>query len=270
MSINTVKSFWNERPCNINHSKKPLGSLEYFEEVTSKKIKAEPHILEFADFEKYKDKEVLEIGCGIGTALISFLQAGAKVTAVELSDVSLDLARQRLDVYGLTADLYLGNAEELSTFLPFKKYDLIYSFGVIHHSPNPKKIIEQLSRYLKSDGGELKIMLYSYCSYKAFNAMHETNQWDMSTMRDTIRTQAEAQINCPIAFIYTFDEIRELLSPYFKVEKIWKDHIFIYDIPEYKKGNFIKSKPFENISDQELKKLEREMGWHTLCIASLT
>ncbi len=268
MSIGEVKEWWSKHPCNIRHSNEEIGSKSYFEQVSEKKYRAESHILEFADFEKYKDKEVLEIGCGIGTALISFLQAGAKVTAVELSDISLDLARKRLEVYNFEADLYLGNAEELSSFLPIKKYDLIYSFGVIHHSPNPKKIIEQLSQYL-SPTGELKIMLYSYCSYKAFNAMYETNQWDMSTMRNTIRTQAEAQINCPIAFIYTFDEVKELLAPYFKIEKIWKDHIFIYDIPEYKKGNFVRSKPFENISDQELKKLEREMGWHTLSIASL-
>ena len=268
MDIEAVKTYWNLRPCNSQHSSKPIGTREYFEEVTAKKYRAEPHIKNFADFNAWKDKEVLEIGCGIGTGVISFLQAGAKVTAVELSKVSLDLCKKRLEVYNLEADLYLGNAEELSTFLPIKKYDLIYSFGVIHHSPNPKKIIEQLSQYLKPDG-ELRIMLYSYFSYKAFNAMHESGDWNMATMRNTIRTHAEAQFGCPIAYIYTMNEVKALLEPYFKVSKIWKDHVFIWDVDEYKKGNFVKSAPFKDVSDEELKNIEAEGGWHTLCIAKL-
>lgn len=265
--IEDVKKFWDSGPCNIRHSPKPIGTKDYFDEVECKKYKAEPHILGFADFDKWKDKDVLEIGCGIGTAVISFLRAGARVTAVDLSDVSVDLCRQRLKVYNFEADVSTANAEILDQTLdPEKKYDLVYSFGVIHHTPNPKNVIEQARKFVKP-GGELRIMLYSLISYKVFRVMHETNGWNLSNMRKIIEKYSEAQMGSPCTYVYSFEEVEQLLHPYFRIKKIWKDHIFTWDIEEYKKGNFVLAKAFEGLDDSELRKLESELGWHTLVIA---
>ena len=65
--IDQVEDFWNRRPCNIRHSPKPVGSREYFDEVDARRYFVEPHILRFAQFERWRGKRVLEIGCGIGT-----------------------------------------------------------------------------------------------------------------------------------------------------------------------------------------------------------
>jgi len=266
-NIEAVKKFWDSRPCNIRHSSKDIGTREYFDEVEAKKYRAEPHILKFANFEEWKGKNVLEIGCGIGTALISFVRAGANVTAVDLSDMSINLSKERLKVYGLKANVLTANAEILDQTLDSNiKYDLIYSFGVIHHTPNPKNIIAQTHKFIKPNG-QLRIMLYSLISYKIFQVMHETNNWNMSNMREIIEKYSEAQTGSPCTYVYTFDEVEKLLHPYFKIIKIWKDHIFIWDIEEYKKGNFVKAKPFQNMDDNEFKKLESELGWHTLVIA---
>lgn len=266
-SIDDVKNFWNTRPCNIRHSSKTVGTKEYFDEVEAKKYRAEPHIIKFADFPSWKDKNVLEIGCGIGTTTVSFAKEGANITAVDLSDVSVELCRQRLNVYGLEGTVLEANAEQLDeTLITDKKFDLVYSFGVIHHTPNPKKVIKQISKFIKPNG-ELRIMLYSLVSYKVFQIMHETNQWDLSKMRNIIQEYSEAQTGSPCSYVYTFDEVEELLSPYFRIKKIWKDHIFVWDIDEYKKGNFIKCDAWKNVSDEELGKLETELGWHTLVIA---
>ena len=80
-----------------------MGSREYFEEVERRKYFVEPHIPRFAEFERWRGKRVLEIGCGIGTDSINFARAGADLTVVELSEKSLDLCRRRFDVYGLEA-----------------------------------------------------------------------------------------------------------------------------------------------------------------------
>ena len=144
-NIETVKKYWNSRPCNIRHSSKDIGTIEYFEEVEKKKFFVEPHILPFSDFPSWKNKNVLEIGCGIGTMAVNFAKHGANYTGVELSNESLDLTKKRFEVYGFEGLFYQGNAEELTSFIPAQKYDLIYSFGVIHHSPNPKKIIQEIN-----------------------------------------------------------------------------------------------------------------------------
>ena len=269
MSIEDVKNYWDFRPCNIFHSTKEIGTKEYFDEVEIKKYKSEPHIPTFSEFDKFANKRVLDLGTGLSTMLISFARAGAIVTGVDLSSVSLDLCRKRLDVYGLKADLYCGNAEELDTFLPVEQYDLIYSFGVIHHSPCPKNIVAQLSKYLKPTG-EFRFMVYSAFSYKAFDMMHTYNKWHIPSMRKTIEYYSEANSGSPVTFVYTFKEVEELLQPYFKIEKIWKDHVFTWNIDEYKKGNYVRAAAFEGITDDELEQLSNSLGWHTLCVAKLS
>ena len=76
-NLKDVVSFWDSRPCNINHSSCEKGTKKYFREVTEKKYKVEPHILSFANFKEWRGKKVLEIGCGLGTAAQSFAEAGA-------------------------------------------------------------------------------------------------------------------------------------------------------------------------------------------------
>ena len=99
--IEQVHDYWNARPCNIRHSTKPVGTREYFDEVEARKYFVESHIPGFADFERWSGKKVLEIGCGIGTDTINFARHGAQVTAVDLTEKSLELARQRAEVFGL-------------------------------------------------------------------------------------------------------------------------------------------------------------------------
>src|SRR4051794_1549307 len=99
-SITAVREYWNSRPCNIRHSPKPVGTREYFDEVEARKYMVESHIPRFADFARWNGKTVLEIGCGIGTDTINFARHGAHVTAVDLTEKSLEVARQRAKVFG--------------------------------------------------------------------------------------------------------------------------------------------------------------------------
>lgn len=253
-TIEDVKKFWNDRPCNIKHSSKEFGTKEYFDEVEYKKFFVESHILKFTNFEKWKNKKVLEIGCGIGTAAINFAKNGADYTGVELSEESLNITKKRFEVYNQKGTFIQGNAEELSSFLHNQEFDLIYSFGVIHHSPNPEKIVNQLKNYMNKDS-ILKIMVYSKNSWKNFMIEEGLDQF-------------EAQSGCPIAFTYTHDEVMSLLKD-FQIISLEQDHIFPYQIDQYKKNIFIKTPWFESMPEDVFKILEKKLGWHTLITAKL-
>ena len=84
-AIESVKAYWDARPCNIRHSLAPVGTREYFDQVEARKYFVEPHIPGFAEFERWRGKKVLEIGCGIGTDAVNFARSGAEYVAIELS-----------------------------------------------------------------------------------------------------------------------------------------------------------------------------------------
>lgn len=247
--IEVVKKYWDERPCNIRHSGSEFGTRQYFDEVERRKYFVESHIPGFAEFSKWRDKEVLEIGCGIGTDSINFARAGAKLTVMELSEKSLEITKKRFETYGLKATFVVGDGEKLSQYFPDKKFDFVYSFGVIHHTPNPSKVIQEIEKVIRP-GGELRVMLYSKYSTKNFMILLGL-------------AQPEAQANCPIAFTYTKSDILELFSP-FKVYSCEKDHIFPYRIEEYKQYVYVKKFPW-NVMPAFLNRwCEKNFGWHYL------
>lgn len=252
-TIEDVRSFWNARPCNVKHSQQPIGSREYFDEVERKKFTAEPHIPWFCEFDLWKNKRVLEIGAGIGTMAINFAHAGANYTGVELSDESLRLTQQRFDVYGHQGKFYTGNAEELSSFVPVEPYDLVFTWGVIHHSPNPGQILQEAKKYLVP-GSTLKVMVYASNSWKNF-------------MIEAGFDQPEAQYGCPIAYTYTEKELIDLIGPGFEIENITQDHIFPFQIEPYKQGEYVRQPWFDAMPDEIFRTLERKLGWHLMITA---
>jgi 2-polyprenyl-3-methyl-5-hydroxy-6-metoxy-1,4-benzoquinol methylase len=267
--IDQVREYWNARPCNVRHSPKPVGTREYFDEVEARKYFVEAHIPAFADFPRWRGRRVLEIGCGIGTDTVNFARAGAHVTAIELSDQSAALARRRLDVYGLAdrAAIHVGNAEELPSVIPAGTFDLVYSFGVIHHSPHPRRIVEHAMRYMGPQS-ELRLMVYSRVSYKLFWIMKQEGVWDMSRIDELIARSSEAQTGCPVTYTYSDDTTRALLDG-FRILEMQKAHIFTWDVDAYMRHEYRKAPEWAHVSDSELARLERELGWHLLIRATL-
>lgn len=249
-SLEVVEQYWDTRPCNIRHSDKEVGTLEYFEEVEKRKYFVEPHIPTFADFQSWREKRVLEIGCGIGTDAINFAKNGAIYTGIELSEKSLDVTRQRFNVYSLESTLLKVDAENCASILPMNNFDLIYSFGVVHHSPNPRRIIENARQLIYMDG-ELRFMVYAENSWKKIMIDHGFDQ-------------PEAQFGCPIAYTYSRQDIEKLLDGLFEVTEFKQDHIFPYKIDEYKSYQYVKEKWFSEMPTEIFKVLEKNLGWHLL------
>lgn len=253
VTIEQVRDYWNNRPCNLRHSRSPVGTKEYFDEVEARRYANEPHNYTFPEFDRWKGKRVLEIGCGIGTDAVNFARAGADYTGIDLSAESVRLAKQRFEVFGLSGEIFEANAEELdSVFDPHEKFDLIYSFGVIHHAPRPERVVAHLPKLLKDDG-ECRVMLYAKNSWK--NMLIEAN-WD----------QPEAQDNCPQAVTYTKQEARELFRAFDNVH-VEQDFIFPWNIEHYVKYEYVKQPWFEAMPDELFKIMEKTLGWHLMITA---
>jgi SAM-dependent methyltransferase len=217
-------------------------------------ISSNPHPA-FADF-PLAGKDVLEIGCGIGTDSANFARHGAKLDIVELSGESLALAQKRFEVYGLNATFIPGNSEELETLLPpGKTYDLIYSFGVIHHTPHPERVVAAAARHLKPDG-EFRLMLYNRYSWKVFWIYLLTGwrePWNLSRL---VAKYSEAQTGCPVTHVYSRRQARELLQG-FEIVSMAKTHVFPYRIEDYVQYRYIKCWYFRWLPDSWFGWLER-------------
>lgn len=269
VSIEQVKNFWDRRPCNIRHSPRPVGSREYFDDVEARKYLVEPHIPRFAEFERWTGKKVLEIGCGIGTDTINFARHGAWVTAVELSEKSLEIAKQRAQVYGLQRRIqfYLGNAEELATFVPVEPFELVYSFGVIHHTPYPERVIDQMRRYVHR-GSTVKIMFYHRHSWKVLRILLTCGRGQFWRLGQLVARHSEAQTGCPVTYTFSSREARYLLERHgFRVIEMWVDHIFPYRIADYIYHRYVKAWHFRWMPQPLFRWLERRLGWH-LCVTA--
>ncbi len=269
VSAEEVKNFWDARPCNIRHSSQPVGTREYFDEVEARKYFVEPHIPRFAQFERWRGKKVLEIGCGIGTDTINFARHGAYVTAVEISEKSLEIAAQRAQVYGLQdrIQFYPGNAEELSQFVPVEPYDLIYSFGVIHHTPHPERVIEQMRRYTHNET-IVKIMVYHRYSWKVLWILLTYGKGRFWRLAELVAQHSEAQTGCPITYTFTRREACNLLERYgFSVTEMWVDHIFPYRIQDYIQYRYVRVWYFRWMPLWMFRWLEHHLGWH-LCVTA--
>ncbi len=267
--LDRVRDYWNARPCNLRHSPQPVGTREYFDEVEARKYRVEPHILRFAEFERWNGKKVLEIGCGIGTDTINFARHGAAVTAVDLSARSLEIARQRAGVYGLEDRIrfFQADAENLSAAVSPEPYDLIYSFGVIHHTPHPERVLDQLQRYVHPDT-ELRIMVYHRRSWKVLWILLTYGRGRFWKLDRLVAERSEAQTGCPVTYTYTQLQARRLLeSRGFRVANAWVDHIFPYRISDYVQYRYRKVWYFRWLPSGLFHRLERSFGWH-LCLTA--
>lgn len=160
-----VQKHWNSNPCGSRTSDMPVGTAEYFKQIDDYRFGYYapwlPRVMGFADA---AGKQVLEIGVGHGTDLAMFAKNGALCTAADITDRHLELAEQRFQLAGLEGRFVKGDAEQL----PFadNTFDIVYSYGVIHHTPDIHAAIREIHRVLKP-GGEARIMIYA--RYSEFN-----------------------------------------------------------------------------------------------------
>lgn len=158
-TLEQVREYWEAESCGTGYADAPKFTAQFYKEVEDKRYQLEPFIKEFAQFSSWRGKKVLEVGVGAGTDFTQFVRVGALSHGVDLTKEAIRHVTTRLAYEGLKAsDLRQANAEELP--YPSNSFDLVYSWGVIHHSEDPQKAFEQIYRVAKP-GGAIKVMVYN-------------------------------------------------------------------------------------------------------------
>lgn len=157
-----VKDFWEAHPCGSRFTAAELGTKDFFELIEVHRYQSERHIPVAAGFASSQGKQVLEIGCGIGTDGVQFAQAGAIYTGVDLTTAAINLAKRNFELRGLAGIFQTADAEKLD--FPDSSFDIVYSHGVLHHTPDTRKAVSEVHRVLRP-GGQAIVMLYHRNSY---------------------------------------------------------------------------------------------------------
>lgn len=196
-----VANFWNAEPCGSRY----LGKDVDFQRQAAERYRLEPYIADFAQFASSSGLRVLEIGVGMGADYERWLRAGALATGVDLSVSSLSRAQRRCEQAGLKTDLHYADAEHLP--FPSDSFDVVYSYGVMHHSPDTQKCLDEAWRVLKP-GGTARIMLYHHASLTGIMLWLRYGVWQGQSIRRCVYERLES----PGTKTFTITEVMEMMA----------------------------------------------------------
>jgi ubiquinone/menaquinone biosynthesis C-methylase UbiE len=157
-----VQCFWQQSPCDSWFTDAQPGTPAFYRALDEHRYRVHPKLLSSVGFENARGLRVLEIGCGCGSEAERFARAGAHYTAVDLTNAAVTISQRRFQLAGLQGTFMQGDAENL----PFAddSFDLVYSHGVLHHTPDTARAIREVYRVL-SPCGRAVIMLYHRNSF---------------------------------------------------------------------------------------------------------
>jgi SAM-dependent methyltransferase len=212
-----VRKYWENEPCGtspwITENVEPL-SREWFARIEAYRYEAEPFVFSLAQFTRFSGKRILEVGVGAGADHVQWARAGCDCYGVDLTQAAIDTTRAHLAVHGLTSNLQKANAEAL----PFERnfFDVVWSFGVIHHAEHPERVIAEIHRVL-APGGKFRGMMYNRFGIVTFrlwvkHALLRARPW--RSLSDVTWHHQES----PGTKAYTRSELRELLGAFRDVE----------------------------------------------------
>jgi ubiquinone/menaquinone biosynthesis C-methylase UbiE len=169
-----VRSFWQNSPCDSWFTDADRGTLAFYRDLDEHRYKVHRQLLSAVEFEKTRGMRVLEIGCGCGSEAERFVRAGARYTAIDLTNAAVSLTQRRFQLANLEGRFVQGDAENL----PFAdgSFDLVYSHGVLHHTPDTPRSIREVYRVLAT-GGRAMIMLYYRNSFNYQVNLRVLRRW---------------------------------------------------------------------------------------------
>jgi ubiquinone/menaquinone biosynthesis C-methylase UbiE len=254
---------WGQDPCGAEYDREhELGTCEFFDEVERYRYQEyAPWMPRLMEFEKFRGKRLLEVGCGMGTDLLQFARGGARCTGIDLTPRSVEITRHRFKLYGADGSFMISDGEHL----PFRteSFDVVYSNGVLHHTPDTAGAIREVHRVLRP-GGTAKIMLYH---------RNSLNYWFEIVLRrgivglEFLRGRSAEEIMGrviefsdhdarPLVKVYSRKQMRELFGMFKDVR---------VDVEQLTRDELRFLSPL--VSETMLAKLRKKIGWNVIVTA---
>lgn len=254
---------WSQDPCGAEYEREhELGTREFFDSIERHRYSEYaawmPRLMEF---EKFRHARLLEIGCGMGTDLLQFARGGARCIGIDLTPRSVEITRHRFKLYGADGDFMISDGERL----PFRdeSFDVVYSNGVLHHTPDTAGAIREVHRVLRPDG-LAKVMLYH---------RNSLNYWVEIVIRrgllggEFLRSRSAEEIMSrviefsdhgarPLVKVYSRRQARELFSPFKDVS---------VEVEQLTRAELRFLSPL--VSESMLDSLRRRIGWNVIVTA---
>src|SRR4029079_12781076 len=254
---------WGQDPCGAEYDREhELGTREFFDHVEQYRYtQYAPWMPQLMGFDQFRGARLLEIGCGMGTDLLQFARGGARCVGIDLTPRSVEITRHRFRLYGADGNCMISDGE----WLPFRSesLDVVYSNGVLHHTPDTAGAIREVHRVLRP-GGVDKVMLYH---------RNSLNYWIEIVLRrgvlglEFLRGRSAEEIMSrviefsdhdarPLVKVYSRKQARELFS-------IFKD--VRVDVEQLMRAELRFLSPL--ISEERLDRLRKKIGWNVIITA---
>ena len=254
---------WGQDPCGAEYVREhELGTREFFERVERHRYEQyAPWMPRVMEFDRFRGARLLEIGCGMGTDLLQFARGGARCVGIDLTPRSVDITRHRFALYGAPGNFMIADGEQL----PFASdtFDVVYSNGVLHHTPDTAGAIREVHRVLRP-GGTAKVMLYH---------RHSLNYWFEIILRrgvlggEFLRGRSSEEIMGrviefsdhdarPLVKVYSRKEARALFRQFSEVKT---------DVEQLTREELRFLAPL--VSERRLENLGRRIGWNVIITA---
>jgi SAM-dependent methyltransferase len=195
-----VRGYWDRHIHDLEITRHPVGSRGFFDDLDQYHFEKLHHLLRLVDFDGYRGRMVLEVGCGAGVDLARFARGGAHVTGVDLAPSAIALARANFEQQGLNARLEVADGEQLP--FPDNSFDLVYAHGVVQYTANPGRLVAECRRVVRP-GGRAVFQVYNRISW-------------LNALAKLMNVGLEHE-DAPVLLTFSIAEFRRLLAGFEEV-----------------------------------------------------
>ncbi|MBE0448583.1 MAG: class I SAM-dependent methyltransferase [Actinobacteria bacterium] len=252
---------WTATPCGSSYVTYERGTLEFFDELRRAKAEIDTWVQRYIPFKFGEGKKVLDVGCGMGNDLLSFSLAGAECHAIDLTEEHVRLARLNFELHNREAGIKQCDAAQIC--YPDNYFDIVYSLGVLHHTPDIEDCLAEIYRVLKPGGLFIMALYYKYSAFHVFSKVLTDGilrgklfKLGYSGLMATVEAGADGINIKPLVKTYSKRKLNKLLKKFEDVE------FKVAHFNRYHMGGF---RPF--IKNKWEKRLEHYLGWYVISYA---